>query len=199
MYSTSRSAPWNAVARDYVERTRAAFTINLGIHVDGVDELIGWPVKHGLPIENECHVELRIGSLLDDGLDRWWEMSSENDVPAGAESVSETLLGVVLPCFGTYSSVIAVREWFDDPREPRLSFPRFWVPSTPCWIEVWSAGADDPDEERGSADGLVPRVAGKTLCRRLRPKHRPNWTARSGTSGPSGPACRARPQGAPEG
>ena len=109
-----QASPWNAIARDYVEKTRAAFTVNLGLHVNGVDELIGWTVKQRPPLQNECHVQLRIGNLLD-GSDFWWEMSSETDVPTVAEVVGGMLRDVVLPWFDKYSSLAAVREWFDDP------------------------------------------------------------------------------------
>jgi hypothetical protein len=115
-----QASPWNAVARDYVERTSASFTLNLGLHVAGVDEIIGWTLMHSVPLENECHVQLRVGNLLEDGCDHWWRMETERDVPSVAENVSDVLRGVVLPWFDAHSSVAAVRRWFDDPPQSVL-------------------------------------------------------------------------------
>ena len=109
-----QASPWNTPARDFVERTRARLTLNVGIHVGGLDTLIGWSTPTSPPAINRCHIDLRVGQLMD-GRDHWWDMSTLRDVEGIVGELEQLLAQVVFPWMDDHASLDAVKSWFANP------------------------------------------------------------------------------------
>ena len=105
----AQASPWNSVARDYVEDTQAAFTLNLGIHLDEL-EAPGERSKAGHVAVTYCHLQGRVADVMSTG-DYWWRMSSWNDVPEVVGDLSRVLQDVVLPFFDELADARAVASW----------------------------------------------------------------------------------------
>lgn len=57
------------------------FTLNLGVYLPAVAALLGHEVQKGsYPRESECTIRERIGALMPNGRDAWWEIGSETDL-----------------------------------------------------------------------------------------------------------------------
>jgi hypothetical protein len=60
------------------------FTINLGVFSGRVQRVltqIGWALAiDGVPVEAQCHLRTRIGSLLPGGVDTWWTVRADADL-----------------------------------------------------------------------------------------------------------------------
>lgn len=67
------------------------FTVNLGVHLPAVDAIDGRPPR-GNPTEWQCQVRRRIGFLLPDPDDHWWEVGPATDLDAVADEVRRTWL-----------------------------------------------------------------------------------------------------------
>ena len=66
------------------------FTINLAIHHLGLAEVRGNPTRGAYPKEYECLLRERIGKLMPQQLDHWWQVRAEEDVATLAIEVRDT-------------------------------------------------------------------------------------------------------------
>lgn len=57
----------------------AKFTINLGISIPALRAAWGTPARTGALKEYDCELRSRIGSLLPNRNDKWWNVSSDSD------------------------------------------------------------------------------------------------------------------------
>jgi hypothetical protein len=73
------------------------FTINLGRYFPSVARAAGKPELQGPPKEYECTVSLRIGHLLPENLDYWWEVGLETNIEQLAVDVARAVEDVGLP------------------------------------------------------------------------------------------------------
>ena len=87
----------------------ASFTINLGVYFPAVAELEGSRLIDR-PAENVCHLQQRIGWLMPEPLDRWWDIDCANDVPALGSAVAETVEAFALPWLEGHSTMSAAAD-----------------------------------------------------------------------------------------
>lgn len=106
-----QASPWNRRGRDDGGATRAAFTLNVGIFVPGLGQLIDWPVQERPRGEHDCHVGLRIGQLAGKP-DIWWDVVTDGSDNVGIE-VEDLLREVVLPWFDQCSTVAGLVDWIE--------------------------------------------------------------------------------------
>jgi hypothetical protein len=59
--------------------TKGKFTVNLGVYFDKVADVLGHP-NDKFPKEFECHLRIRIGLLLPEHRDKWWEFDENTDL-----------------------------------------------------------------------------------------------------------------------
>lgn len=86
----------------------AKITINLGVSVPQVRTAMGGtPVESNLK-EYDCEVRVRIGQLLPDGGDHWWNVTSADESKALASSLGEVLKAYGLPFFESMSTLAAI-------------------------------------------------------------------------------------------
>lgn len=71
-----QASKWNA-------GSSGTFTVNLGVHLPAVAALDGVPDLPA-PAEWQCHLRARIGSLLPNPHDHWWELTAGSDDTATA-------------------------------------------------------------------------------------------------------------------
>ena len=75
----------------------ARFTLNLGVYIPELHNASGsYPVT-GDPKEPDCDVRSRIGMLLPQGTDKWWDVSTATDCGSLFDEVSANLVEVGLP------------------------------------------------------------------------------------------------------
>lgn len=67
------------------------FTINLGIYLPPTDLLIGMEVQE-TPQEYHCHLRERIGCVMPEKQDFWWEVDEHSDDAAVAAELREAVL-----------------------------------------------------------------------------------------------------------
>jgi hypothetical protein len=84
---TVQRSQWN-------DPTSGRFTVNLGLYWKHIQALVDRAVP--LPREYNCTVQTRIGGLLPERTDLWWEVSGA-DLSAVAHDVSEKLRRYGLP------------------------------------------------------------------------------------------------------
>lgn len=84
---TIQKSQWN-------DSTSARFTINLGLYWKQVQALVDRAVP--LPREYDCTVQTRIGGLLPERTDLWWEVA-DSEVSVVARDVTEKLEQYGLP------------------------------------------------------------------------------------------------------
>ncbi len=82
---------------------QVAFTINLGVSSTKLNEIedIG---GDELPSESECHWRERIGWLLPEKKDHWWDIESIKDIEAFAEEIVSLLTKKAIPEIMRYIS-----------------------------------------------------------------------------------------------
>ncbi len=69
-----------------------SFTINLGVWWDDVPCSFGGTPGPTGPSDNNCHVQERLGTLANDGADKWWEI---NGAQWSTEQTDECLAPIV--------------------------------------------------------------------------------------------------------
>ncbi len=83
-------------ASQWGSRDAVSFTINLACALDGLAKRSEWDEKKS-PSEAAAHLRERIGVLLDDGRDRWWDFDAATDPEALAGELMMVLRRVGLP------------------------------------------------------------------------------------------------------
>ena len=68
------------------------FTINLGLHDNGVESLLQWaPLNTQQPSTAACQLRVRLGQLID-GRDRWWTLPSQGGPDRLAKELCSTIV-----------------------------------------------------------------------------------------------------------
>ena len=71
----------NVQADKWNQGSSGRFTINLGVYFPELAQLMETlPLSGVYPKEHECNVQERLGSLMHDGRDVWWEIDAGTDV-----------------------------------------------------------------------------------------------------------------------
>jgi hypothetical protein len=141
-----------------------SFTINLGVFILEVHNAVhGWKVSDFVS-EPECEIRMRIGKLLSDGTDLWWDLSG--DTSTISSDVIKLIQDVALPFLEKLSSRnLIIDEWEKHgdsiglPPRGRLSIA----------IMLYGQGkideakelmlAEDIENRNKPSSGLVSRVA----------------------------------------
>lgn len=95
------------------------FTINLGIFFPEFARLSGIPPKSKIPAEADCTVRRRIGQIMPEQGDAWWQISPEINVAETSASVKAAVGEHALPWLLADWSVDRLR---DDPNFVRPMF-----------------------------------------------------------------------------
>ena len=82
------------------------FTVNLGVFFPAVAEVLPWPAPKALK-EHNCQLRERLGLLLPDPRDRWWQVSLDAPVAPIAEEVREAVVTYGLPWLEARSTLEA--------------------------------------------------------------------------------------------
>jgi hypothetical protein len=93
-------------------------TVNLGVFSRTVANKVRNTRK---PSILEAHWRERVGFLLDEPTDKWWQISSEQQAIAAAEELSEILLKSALPKFHTLSSSESLKRLWETGEAPGLT------------------------------------------------------------------------------
>ena len=94
-FSRQHPGGWELIdfqASQFGTRDAVSFTINLGL---AFTELLG--VTDGPPMLGRAHIRERIGRLLEDGQDRWWDLRSDSDYSVVGADVVAALTDTALP------------------------------------------------------------------------------------------------------
>jgi len=95
------------------------FTINLGV-VCG--ELLGW-LRSGIAETRlvDAHLRLRIGKLLPDRPDKWWEVTGLTDLVLITKEVVELLLKRAVPLIESHLETKALLDLWESGQSPGLT------------------------------------------------------------------------------
>lgn len=109
-----RSTDWpqviNIQLSSFNSAEDARFTINVGISIPNLRDAWGSPLVRDHLKEYDCDMRSRIGSLLPENCDKWWDVSSSSDPDHLVHEVFVDISGFVLPWFNrltTYDEVAA--------------------------------------------------------------------------------------------
>jgi hypothetical protein len=131
------------------------FTINLGVYFAAAANLHGvFPVTDR-PTEPDCLVRQRIGPLMPQGLDHWWEVGTTTDL--------ELLGRQVAACWTTYG-----RPWLVAHSDPRVARAHLAMRGHHWWAAIFSVMLGEEQAARDFIDRAIadaPNNAG--LQRRL--------------------------------
>jgi len=89
------------------------FTINLGRYFPSVARAVGEPEFEGPPKEYDCPVRERIGFLLPEKLDHWWEVGPETNIEELAGDVARAVEDVGLPWLGRMHDLHSLKTQLD--------------------------------------------------------------------------------------
>lgn len=95
------------------------FTINLGAACGPL--LAGGAHKLSNVKLEECHLRLRIGGLLQDRPDMWWDLTSDADSQRICLEVSDLLTASVLPYLAKFSTPESFLELWEKGESPGLT------------------------------------------------------------------------------
>ena len=93
-------------------------TVNLGIFSSTIATKVGNTRK---PNILDAHWRERVGFLLDEPTDKWWEISSEQEAIEATEELSEILRKSALPKFQTLSSSENLKRLWETGEAPGLT------------------------------------------------------------------------------
>lgn len=98
---------FNIQRSQWSNRESISFTFNLAVSVDSYAAFRGLdPAKP--PLEYECPIRIRIGRLITEGRDYWWELHDRTLIPFLAREINIHLREAVLPWFVAQSSLDAI-------------------------------------------------------------------------------------------
>lgn len=87
------------------------FTINLGAYSKIVAVRLGYPKERiETASEPDCHWRERIGSLLPEKQDKWWKVTSDEDVRRSSQEVIDGLARYGLPALAEVDSTAKLRD-----------------------------------------------------------------------------------------
>ncbi len=86
--------------RKYGTKDEIRFTINVGISVDALREVVaaaGGPSSSDVPPPEKCHWRQRLGHLLPAQSDVWWSVCNEQTAKAVCDEIASGLINIALP------------------------------------------------------------------------------------------------------
>ncbi|MBB5033889.1 DUF4304 domain-containing protein [Prosthecobacter vanneervenii] len=96
-----RSLEWpqviNIQLSSFNSAEEAKFTINIGISIPPMRSAWGTPAVEGALKEYDCELRTRIGSLLPNKNDKWWDVTSGSDPEELMHEVSDDISDYALP------------------------------------------------------------------------------------------------------
>lgn len=101
---------------------RCLFTVNLGIVCGKLLERDETELSKAQIID--AHVRDRIGSLLPDHHDKWWEITPSTDAQALAQEVVDLIVNKAVPCIQRYLSTESVIALWESGQSPGLTARR---------------------------------------------------------------------------
>ena len=97
----TRSLEWPQVINIQLSRfnssEEAKFTVNIGVSIPPLRAIWGGPPQKGPLKEYDCDLRARIGSLLPDKHDKWWDVTETSDAARLAQAVFHDIDQHALP------------------------------------------------------------------------------------------------------
>lgn len=103
---------------DKSSRDKIIFTINLGVVYGRLLESSFNLAKAGIV---DCQLRQRIGKLLPDRPDKWWEVTGSSDLGSLTSEIAELLLGKGTPFIQTYLDISAIVALWKSGQAPGLT------------------------------------------------------------------------------
>ena len=139
----------NVQGSKWNEGSSGRFTLNLGVHLPQVRAVIGHPPLTKPPKEWDCELRARIGRLMPDRRDKWWQFDQRSDLQAIADDVVDA--------WRTYGQLWLVR--YSDLRTARDE------PDDYPFAIAASVALGEPDAARHwyAARGAEPKFANRRI------------------------------------
>ena len=96
----------NVQASSWNSSERGAFTVNLGVYFPAVAELAGDPVRSA-PSEPYCQLHQRIGFLMPNPGDFWWEVRPGSSLLEVADELAAAVTSLAIPWLDAHSTYAA--------------------------------------------------------------------------------------------
>jgi hypothetical protein len=90
--------------------------VNLGVYFPAVAELVGDQPLRSAPSEMHCHLRQRIGFLMPDPGDFWWEVRYGSPLLEVADEVLAAVTTLAIPWLDAHSTYAAALDRTGDPR-----------------------------------------------------------------------------------
>ena len=104
--------------------TEVVFTVNIGIASSIILNFYDQEIKQ--PKITDCHYRQRIGSLLPQNLDKWWNINSDTDMDGLCAELKKYISEYAFIELDKYSSNSALRDlWLSDKSPGLTSIQRF--------------------------------------------------------------------------
>ncbi|MBN1899806.1 DUF4304 domain-containing protein [Candidatus Sumerlaeota bacterium] len=113
-----RSENWTKVINIQLSKwntsSKASFTVNLGVYIEPLHAISEEPPISGSLKEYHCDVRSRIGELLPDKKDKWWDVTSGVSPETLAEEVFEDISQYGLPWLDRMNNYMDVAYFFEE-------------------------------------------------------------------------------------
>lgn len=107
----------------YSNSRKISFTVNLGVYRTGIwSVLVPGSAEPGKPSVSSCIIEKRLGRLMPEGLDRWWDITDAADWHSEdliVNEVSTLLNNHGLPFLATFDNDEAILQYVLEQLSPR--------------------------------------------------------------------------------
>lgn len=100
-------------------RNRQALTVNLGVYSQTLAGIMGDTA--GCSTATDCHWYLRLGRVLPEPSDEWWEVISDEDAALIGDDIAQALEAYGLPALEQVSSTDRLIELWQQGRSPGVT------------------------------------------------------------------------------
>jgi hypothetical protein len=152
----------NVQASQWNSGDRGQFTLNLGVYYPAAAELHGIYSVKEQPLEPDCIVRMRIGRLLPDPGDHWWEVEPTTDCDRLKRELTAVLTDVAVPWLDVASTHAGALQYC-------VERQNFW------WHAIFALLAGDPELAKSSLRTAVETAGRDDLRERLL-----NWGRKHG-------------------
>ncbi len=109
------------------DEREAQFTINGGVYITGVVAVYCRSAEPAKPKIEDCCLSVRIGQLLEEGIDKWWRVTASDepedvvDAEIGVD-VRDRVERVLLPFLHRFGNSVEVAQFLEGPIDSTTSF-----------------------------------------------------------------------------
>jgi hypothetical protein len=126
----------NFQANKYNEGASGSFTVNLGVYMESIAELTDGILSEA-PHPSASTIWIRLGHLLPDPGDKWWQIDPEIDSKDVARDLESALMEYGMPWLDRTSSRDGMRDAFSK------GSPAYFHPRAPIALEILDGNTED--------------------------------------------------------